>query len=58
MKWTYDGMYGDQPYMATGPMSGAPEFGNGNLFNTGQAAMADHAAVVHLLSGRSARCRH
>lgn len=40
LKWTYDGMYGDQPYMATGPMSGAPEFGNGNLFNSGKAAMA------------------
>ena len=40
MKWAYDGMYGDQPWMATGPMSGAPEFGNGNLFNMGKAAMA------------------
>jgi len=40
MQWYYDGMYGDQPYMATGPLSGAPEFGNGNLFNSGKAAMA------------------
>ncbi|MCO5246190.1 MAG: extracellular solute-binding protein, partial [Anaerolineae bacterium] len=40
VQWAYDGMYGDQPWMATGPMSGAPEFGNGNLFNTGHAAMA------------------
>ncbi|HSN77505.1 MAG TPA: extracellular solute-binding protein, partial [Anaerolineae bacterium] len=40
LKWTYDGMYGEQPYMATGPMSASPEFGNGNLFNMGKAAMA------------------
>ncbi|MBN8655223.1 MAG: extracellular solute-binding protein [Anaerolineae bacterium] len=38
-KWYYDGMYGEQPYIATGPLSGAPEFGNGNLFNAGKAAM-------------------
>jgi multiple sugar transport system substrate-binding protein len=40
LRWAYDGMYGEQPFMATGPMSGAPEFGNGNLFNMGKAAMA------------------
>jgi multiple sugar transport system substrate-binding protein len=39
-KWVYDGMYGEQPFMATGPLQAAPEFGNGNLFNTGKAAMA------------------
>jgi multiple sugar transport system substrate-binding protein len=39
-KWVYDGMWGEQPFMATGPLQGAPEFGNGNLFNTGKAAMA------------------
>ena len=38
-KWYYDGMYGEQPYMATGPLAGSPEFGNGNLFNAGKAAM-------------------
>ena len=38
-KWYYDGMYGEQPYMASGPLSGAPEFGNGNIFNAGKAAM-------------------
>jgi len=38
-KWYYDGMYGDQPFAATGPLAGAPEFGNGNLFNAGKAAM-------------------
>ena len=40
MKWFYDGMYGEQPFMATGPLAGAAEFGNGNLFNSGKAAMA------------------
>jgi multiple sugar transport system substrate-binding protein len=39
-RWIYDGMYGEQPFMATGPLSASPEFGNGNLFNAGKAAMA------------------
>jgi multiple sugar transport system substrate-binding protein len=39
-RWVYDGMWGEQPFMATGPLAGAPEFGNGNLFNSGKAAMA------------------
>jgi len=39
-KMVYDGMWGEQPFMATGPLAGAPEFGNGNLFNSGKAAMA------------------
>ncbi|MBE2221257.1 MAG: extracellular solute-binding protein [Anaerolineae bacterium] len=37
--WWYDGMYGEQPFIASGPLSGAPEFGNGNVFNAGKAAM-------------------
>ncbi|MCL4871294.1 MAG: extracellular solute-binding protein [Anaerolineae bacterium] len=40
LRWYYDGMWGDQPFIPTGPLSGAPEFGNGNVFNTGKAAMA------------------
>ncbi|MEK7328517.1 MAG: hypothetical protein AAB217_24995, partial [Chloroflexota bacterium] len=32
-------MWGDQPFHATGPLNAAPEFGNGNAFNTGKAAM-------------------
>lgn len=40
LKWYYDGMYGEQPFMATGPLAGAAEFGGGNLFNSGKAAMA------------------
>jgi multiple sugar transport system substrate-binding protein len=38
--WLYDAMWGEQPFAATGPLAGAPEFGNGNLFNSGKAAMA------------------
>jgi multiple sugar transport system substrate-binding protein len=38
-KWYYDGMWGKQPYIATGPLAGAPEFGAGNVFNAGKAAM-------------------
>jgi multiple sugar transport system substrate-binding protein len=38
-QWYYDGMYGEQPFIANGPLSGAPEFGNGNVFNAGKAAM-------------------
>jgi multiple sugar transport system substrate-binding protein len=38
-QWYYDGMYGEQPFIATGPLAGAPEFGNGNIFNAGKAAM-------------------
>ncbi|MCI0395669.1 MAG: extracellular solute-binding protein [Chloroflexi bacterium] len=39
-QWYYDAMWGDQPFTATGPLAAAPEFGNGNLFNSGKAAMA------------------
>jgi multiple sugar transport system substrate-binding protein len=38
-QWAYDGMWGKQPYMANGPLSGSPEFGAGNVFNAGKAAM-------------------
>ncbi|MCA9948823.1 MAG: extracellular solute-binding protein [Anaerolineales bacterium] len=38
-QWYHDGMWGEQPYIATGPLAGAPEFGNGNPFNSGKAAM-------------------
>jgi multiple sugar transport system substrate-binding protein len=40
MRWYYEGMWGDQPFIPTGPLSAAPEFGAGNVFNTGKAAMA------------------
>lgn len=38
-KWYYAGMWGDQPFIPTGPLNAAPEFGNGNAFNTGKGAM-------------------
>jgi len=38
-KWFYDGMWGEQPYIGTGPLTGAPEFGSGNPFNSGRVAM-------------------
>jgi multiple sugar transport system substrate-binding protein len=38
-QWWYDAMWGAQPFMATGPLSGSPEFGGGNVFNSGKAAM-------------------
>ncbi|PID84973.1 MAG: sugar ABC transporter substrate-binding protein [Chloroflexi bacterium] len=38
-KWWHDGMWGDEPFIATGSLAGAPEFGNGNPFNSGKAAM-------------------
>lgn len=37
--WLYDGMYGAQPFAANGPLAGAAEFGAGNVFNAGRAAM-------------------
>ncbi len=38
-KWYYDGIWGDQPFMASGPLAGSPEFLAGNVFNSGKAAM-------------------
>jgi multiple sugar transport system substrate-binding protein len=38
-EWYYTGMWGDQPFIPTGPLAGSPEFGGGNVFNSGKAAM-------------------
>jgi len=38
-KWYYNGMWGKQPFIATGALAGSPEFGAGNVFNSGKAAM-------------------
>ncbi len=38
-RWLYDGMYGEQPFIANGPLAGSAEFGEGNIFNSGRAAM-------------------
>jgi multiple sugar transport system substrate-binding protein len=40
-KFHYDGMWGEQPFIATGALAGSPEFGGGNVFNSGKAAMAN-----------------
>jgi ABC-type glycerol-3-phosphate transport system substrate-binding protein len=32
-------MWGDQPFIANGPLAGSPEFLAGNVFNSGKAAM-------------------
>ena len=38
MKWYYDGMWGDQPFIANGPLASSPDFGAG--FNSSNVAMA------------------
>jgi multiple sugar transport system substrate-binding protein len=38
-QWYYDGMWGAQPYIASGPLASSTEFGAGNPFNAGKAAM-------------------
>ncbi len=38
-KWAFDGMWGDEPFIANGALSGSPEFGAGNVFNSGRTAM-------------------
>ena len=40
MKWYYDGMWGDQPFIANGALAASPDFGAGNPFNSGKVAMA------------------
>lgn len=39
--WTYDGVWGDQPFIPNGQVSGSPDFGNGNVFNSGKVGMID-----------------
>ena len=38
-QWYYDGMWGPQPFIANGPLASSTEFGAGNVFNSGKAAM-------------------
>lgn len=38
--WYFNGIWGDQPFIANGALAGSPEFGAGNVFNAGKAAMA------------------
>ena len=39
-KFIFDGMWGAEPFVATGPLAGSPEYGGGNVFNSGRNAMA------------------
>ena len=39
-KWWHSGMWGDQPFIPTGPVVQSPEFGSGNAFSSGKIAMA------------------
>jgi multiple sugar transport system substrate-binding protein len=39
-RWWFDGMWSDEPFIADGALAGSPEYGGGNVFNSGKAAMA------------------
>jgi multiple sugar transport system substrate-binding protein len=39
-KWWHEGMWGDAPFIPTGPVVQSPEFGSGNAFSSGKVAMA------------------
>jgi multiple sugar transport system substrate-binding protein len=40
-EWTYDGVWGDQPFIPNGQVAGSADFGNGNPFNSGKVGMID-----------------
>lgn len=37
----FDGIWGAQPFIPNGALAGSPEFGGGNVFNSGKAAMGN-----------------
>ncbi len=39
MRWAFDGIWGDEPFIANGSLSGSAEFGSSNVFGSGRAAM-------------------
>jgi multiple sugar transport system substrate-binding protein len=43
-KWFYAGVWGDKPFIPNGQVAGSPDFGNGNVFNSGKVAMIDQPA--------------
>ena len=45
-------------YIANGPLAGSPEFGNGNIFNTGKAAMGLTQTWYTCCLGDTARRRY
>jgi multiple sugar transport system substrate-binding protein len=38
-RWLFDGMWGDEPFIPNGALAGSAEFGGGNVFGSGRAAM-------------------
>ncbi len=40
-KWTYDAIWGDQPFMANGAVEGSQDYAGGNPFNSNKVAMTD-----------------
>jgi len=40
-KWTFNGIWGAQPWMANAAVEGSADFGSGNAFNSGKVAMVD-----------------
>jgi ABC-type glycerol-3-phosphate transport system substrate-binding protein len=38
--WYYDGIWGSQPFIASGDLANSASFGSGNVFASGRAAMA------------------
>jgi len=40
-KWTYDGIWGTQPFIPNGQVQGSADFGNGNPFNSNKVGMVD-----------------
>lgn len=38
-RWLFDGIWGDEPFIANGALQGSAEFGGGNVFGSGRAAM-------------------
>jgi len=40
-KWVYDGIWGDQPYIPNGAISGSADFDSGNVFASGKIGMVD-----------------
>jgi len=39
--WTYEGIWGDTPWMANAAVEGSADYANGNPFNSGKVAMTD-----------------
>jgi multiple sugar transport system substrate-binding protein len=40
-QWIYDGMWGAEPFIPTGPVEGSADFNNGNSFASNKIGMAD-----------------